>query len=199
MLTPWKESYDQSRDHIQKQRHYFANKGLYSQGYGFSNIHVWMWETLKKAECRRIYAFELWCRRRLLRVPWTARISKQSILKEISPGYSLEGLVWYWNSNTLATWCKDLTHLKRPWSWEWLRAEGKGDDRGWDGWMASTTQWTCLGRLQELVMDKKAWHTAAHGVTKSWTWLSEWTELNWLHKNTTSMTQIINKQQIGFL
>ena len=91
MLTPWKESYDQSRDHIQKQRHYFANKGLYSQGYGFSNIHVWMWETLKKAECRRIYAFELWCWRRLLRVPWTARISKQSILKEISPGISLEG------------------------------------------------------------------------------------------------------------
>ena len=94
MLTPWKKSYDQPRWHIEKQRHYFANKGPSSQGYGFSSGHVWMWElTVKKAECRRIDAFELWCWRRLLRVPWTARRSTQSILKEISPGCSLEGLM----------------------------------------------------------------------------------------------------------
>ena len=76
-----------------------------------------------------------------LRVPWTLRRSDQSILKEISPEYSLEGC-WSWNSNTLATWCEELTHWKRPWCWERLKTGGKGDDRGWDGWMASPTWWT---------------------------------------------------------
>ena len=97
--------------------------------------------TVKKAERRRIDAFELWCWRRLLRVPWTARRSKQSILKEISPGCSLEGLMLKLNSNTLATSCEELTHWKRPWCWEGLRAGGEGDDRGWDGWMASLYRW----------------------------------------------------------
>ena len=94
MLAPWKKSYDQPRQHIKKQRHYFASKGLSSQSYGFSSImygcESW---TIKKAECQRIDAFELWYWRRLLRVPWTARRSNQSILKEISPEYSLEGLM----------------------------------------------------------------------------------------------------------
>ena len=104
--------------------------------------------TIKKAECRRIDAFELWCWRRLLRVPWTARRSNQSILKEISPGWSPKGdqswkdWCWSWDSNTLATWCEELTHWKRPWCWERGKAEGEGEDRGWDGWMASLTQWT---------------------------------------------------------
>ena len=93
---PWKESYDQPRHLIKKQRHYFANKGLSSQSYGFSSSHVWMWEldgpAATKAEHRRIDAFELWCWRRLLRVPWTDRRSNQSILK-ISPGCSLEELM----------------------------------------------------------------------------------------------------------
>ena len=94
MLSPWKESYDQPRQHIKKQRHYFVNKSPSSQGYGFSSGRVWMLEwTIKKAEHRRIDAFELWCWRRLLRVPWTARRSNQSILKEISLEYSLEGLM----------------------------------------------------------------------------------------------------------
>ena len=94
MLTPWKKSYDQPREHIKKQRHYFANKGLSSQSYGFSSSHVWIWEwTIKKAECWRIDGFQVWCWRRLLRVPWTARRSNQSILKEINPGCSLEGLM----------------------------------------------------------------------------------------------------------
>ena len=94
MLTPWKKSYDQPRQHIEKQRQYFANKGPSSQGYGFPVVmygcESW---SVKKAECRRIDAFELWCLRRLLRVPWTARRSNQSILKEISPGISLEGMM----------------------------------------------------------------------------------------------------------
>ena len=97
--------------------------------------------TIKKAERWRIDAFELWCWRRLLRVLWTARRSNQSILKEISPGCSLEDWYWSWNFSILATSCKELTHLKRPWYWERLRA-GEGDDREWDGWMASVTQWT---------------------------------------------------------
>ena len=89
---------------------------------------------IKKVKTWRIDAFELWCWRRLLRVPWTARRSNQSILKESGPGCSLEGC-WGWNSNTLATWCEELTHLKRSWCWERLRAGGEGDDRGWDiGW-----------------------------------------------------------------
>ena len=137
--------------------------------------------TIKKAEHWRIDAFELWCWRRLLIVPWTSRRSNQSIPKEMSPGCSLEGLMLSWNSNTLATWCKELTHFKRPWCWEGLRAGGEGDNRGWGGWMASPTQWTWmgLGRLRELVMDREAWRVAVHGVAKSWTWLSDWTKLNW--------------------
>ena len=92
--TPWKESYDQPRQYTKKQKHYFASKGPSSQGYGFSSSHVWIWElNIKRAEHWRTDTFELWCWRRLLRVPWTARRSNQSILKEISPEYSLEGLM----------------------------------------------------------------------------------------------------------
>ena len=88
MLIPWKESYDQPRQHVIKQRHYFVSKGLSSQGCGFSSSHIWMRELgYKEADCGRIDAFELWC----WRIPWTAR-SNQSILKKISPKYSLEGL-----------------------------------------------------------------------------------------------------------
>ena len=94
MFTPWKESYGQPRQHIKKQRHYFANKGPFRQGYGFPVVMYGCvsW-TVKKADCWRIDAFELWCWKRLLRVPWTARRSNKYILKEISPGCSLEGLM----------------------------------------------------------------------------------------------------------
>ena len=97
--------------------------------------------TIKKAEHQRIDTFELRCWRRFLRVPWTARRSNESILMGISPEYLLEGWCWSWNSNTLATWCEELTHWKRPWCWERLKV-GEVDDRGWDGWMASLTLWT---------------------------------------------------------
>ena len=94
MVTPWKKSYDKPRQHIKKQRHYFADKGLYGQIYGFPVV-MYGYEswTIKKAERQRIDAFKLWCWRRLLRVTWTARRSSQSILKEINPEYSLEGLM----------------------------------------------------------------------------------------------------------
>ena len=96
MLPPWKESYGKPREHIKKQRHYFANIGPSSQSYGFSSSHILMWVhiwTLKEAEHQRIDVFELWCWRRLLRVPWTARRPNQSLLREISSDYSLEGLM----------------------------------------------------------------------------------------------------------
>ena len=98
--------------------------------------------TVKKTERQRVDAFDLWCWRRLLRVPWTARRSNQSILKEISPEYSLEWLMLKPNPNTLATWCEKPTHLKRPWCWERLKVGGEGDDRRWDGWITSPTQRT---------------------------------------------------------
>ena len=89
--------------------------------------------TIKKAEHRRIDAFELWCWRRLLRVSWTARRSNQSILVEIGPEYSLKGLMLQLKLQSFATWWEEWTHLNRPWCWERLRAGGEGDDRGWDG------------------------------------------------------------------
>ena len=100
--------------------------------------------TIKRAEHQRIDAFELWCWRKLLRVPWTARRSKQSILKKSVLRVHWKDWCWSWNSNTLGTWCEELTHCKRPWCWERLKARGEGDDRGWDGWMASLTQWTWI-------------------------------------------------------
>ena len=97
--------------------------------------------TIEKAECQRTDDFELWCWR-LLRVPWTARRPNHSILKKIIPECSLEALILNRNSSTLATWWDEMTHWKRLWCWEILRAGGEGDNRGWNSWMASPTQWT---------------------------------------------------------
>ena len=136
----WKKSYDQPRPHIKKQRHYFANKGLSSQSYGFSSSHVWMWEVDHKES----WVPKNWCF-------WTVVLEKtlESPLdsKEIQPvnrkvlNIHWKNWCWSWNSNTLATWCEELTHWKRLWCWERLKAGGEGDDREWDGWMASRTQW----------------------------------------------------------
>ena len=147
--------------------------------------------TIRKAEHWRIDAFELWCWRRLLRITWTARRSNQSVLKEINTEYTfsiglmLKDWCWSWNSNTLATWCKEPTHWKRPWYWERLRAGGEGDDRGWDGCMATPTLWTWVR-----VNPGSWWWTRRPGVlqfmgSQSQTRLSDWTELNWylLHNN----------------
>ena len=144
--------------------------------------------TIKKAEHQIIDAFELWCWRRLLRVPWTARRSNQSVLKEIGPEYSLEGLMLKLKLQYLATWCAKwpsqmaisnghLTHLKRPWCWERLKAGGEGDDRGWDGWMVPPTQWTWVW-----VNSGSWWWTGRPGMLQSmglqrvWHY---WVELNW--------------------
>ena len=141
----------------------------------------------KGAECQRIDAFELWYWRRLLRVPWTARRSNQSILKEISPKYSLEDWYLSWSSNILATLCKELYHWKRPWCWEILKP-GEGDNRGWDGWMASPTWWTWVW-----ASSKSCWWIGKPGVLQSMGSQRvgrDWaTELNWERRRTPSSYQ----------
>ena len=194
-LAPWKESCDQSRQHIKKQRHYFPNKGPSRQSYGFSSSHVWMWELdYKESWAKRIDTFELWCWRRLLRVP---RRSNQSILKEISPEYSLEGLM-------LELKLQYFGHLmQRTDLLEKTLMMGKiegGRRRGWQRmkWLDGITDSmdTSLSKLRELVMDKEAWLSAVDGVAKSQTQLSNWTELKQPHYTPLEMLKL---KRLGIL
>ena len=170
--------YDQSRQHSKMQRHYFANKGLSSQGYGFFTGHVWMWELDHK---------ESWAPKNCCF--WTVVLEKplQSPLncKELKPvnpkgnqSWIFIGRCWSWNSNTLATSCKELTNWKRPWCWERLKVEGEGDDRGWDGRMASLMWWTWVWRGSG-----NWWWTGKPGVLQfmgsQWVRHDWATELNW--------------------
>ena len=118
--------------------------------------------TIKKAEHRRIDTFELWCWKRLLGVPWTARRSNQSILKEISPEYSVEGLMLKLKLQYFGHLMRRTDSFERPWCWERLKAGGEGDDGGWDGWMASPTQWTWVW-----VSSGSLWWTRKPGVLQS--------------------------------
>ena len=179
MLAPWKKSHDQPRQYIKKQRHYFTNKGPSSQSYDLSSIHIWMWGL----DYKESLAPKNWCF-------WTVVLDKtlESPLdsKEIQPVHPKGNQSWMFTGrtsaeaetpNTLATWCKEWTHWKRPWCWERLKSGGEGDDRGWDGWMASPTQWTWVW------VNSGSWGwTGKPGVlqsmgSQSWTQLSNWTEL----------------------
>ena len=162
ILTPWEKSYDQTRQYIKKQRYYFANKGLSSQGYGFSRSHVWIWELeYKKAEHWRTDAFELWCWRRPLRVPWTARRSNQFILKEISPEYSLEELLLNWKLQYFGHLMWRINSFEKTLMLGKM-AGGEGDDRGRDSWMATRTQW-----VWAWINSRSWWWTGRPGVLQS--------------------------------
>ena len=183
MLTPWKEvmtnldSMLKTRDIILPTKIHLVKAMVFPVVmYGCKS-----W-TVKKAEHWRIDAFELWCWRRLLRVPWTARRSKQSILKEISPGCSLEGMMLKLKLQYFGHLMRRVDSWKRPWCWKGLGAGGEGDDRGWDGWMASLTRSTWVW-----VNSRSWWWIGRPGMLQFMGSkrgrLNSITELNWTERS----------------
>ena len=180
MITPWKESYDQPGQHIKKQRHYFANKGLSSQGYGFSSSHVWTWEL----DYKESWVLKNWCF-------WTVVLEKtlESPLdcKEIQPVHPKGDQSWVFIGRTDAEaetpilWPPDAKSwsFEKPWCWGRLRAGGEGDDRGWDSWITSPTQWAWVW-----VGSGSWWWTGRTGLLRfiglqrdGHDWATDWTEL----------------------
>ena len=176
-------SYDQPRQHIKKQSHYFVNKGPSSQGYGFSSGHVRMWEL----DCEESWVLKNWCfwtvvLEKTLESPLDCKEINQSILKEISPGCSLEGLMLKQKLQYFGLLMRRPDSFKKTLMLE--RNEGRRRS-GWQRmrWLNGITDSMDMGlnRHRESVMDREAWLAVIHGVAKSQTWLSDWTELNWMH------------------
>ena len=192
MLAPWNKSYDKPKQHFKKQRHYLSTKVHIVKAMAFPVImygcESW---TIKKAEHQRINAFELWCWRRLLRVPWTARRSNQSIQKEISPGCSLEGLMLNLQPQNFGHLMWRAKSLEKTLMLGKLKAGGEGDDRGWDCWMASPTQWTLVG-----ASSRRWWRMAKPGTLQSirsqrvrWDLATEWQAKMPLHFHSCPLAQ----------
>ena len=194
MLAPWKKSYDQPRQHIKKQRHYFANIGLSRQSYDFSSSHVWMWVLDHKES----WVPKNWCF-------WTVVLEKtlESPLdcKEIQPVHPKGDQSWIFIGRTdaevetpvSAPWCEEPTHWKRPWHWERLRVGGEGDDKGWDGWMASLTQrtwvWVDSGRWWWTGRPGVLQSMGLQGVGHNWETELNWTELPAWQAGSLSLSQ----------
>ena len=192
MLASWKKSYDEPRQHIKKQRHYFANKGLSSQSYGFSSSHVWMWELYYNESC----VPKNWCFWRRLESPLDC--------KEIQPVHPKGDQSWIFIGRTVAeAETSILWHLMwRTDSLEKTLMLGKiegGRRREWQGmrWLddITTLMDMSLSKLWELVMDRGAWHAAVHGVAKSWTRLSNWTEKNQFHSHVQRLSKYAKGNQ----
>ena len=191
MLAPRKRSYEKPRWHIKKQRHCFTDKGLSIQSYGFSTSHVWTWDL----DYKESWAPKNWCF-------WTAVLesswesfglqgdqTSQSYRKSVL-NIHWKDWCWSWSSITLATCCEELIHWKRPWCWERLKAGGEGDNRGWDGWMASPTQWTWVW-----ASSRNWWWTGKPGMLQSmgsqrfeYDWV---TDLKWMRTRVPLVAQLV--------